>query len=727
MDDDIPSRDPIRVDRQSPENTYDPNGLVQNVLVTGCLTANNVSYSGDVSRGIGYFSAGTSDFPLSSGIILSTGDVRAAEGPNNNNNTSTNINDGTIDSDVRKLTDNGKDVQILEFDFKPAGNKLEFRYVFASEEYPEYACRKFNDVFGFILSGPGISGPFKNNGRNIALLPGSSDFVSINTVNNSGRCGDATHYVDGIGGFDTEFDGRTLVLTASADVIACETYHIRLIIADSEDSSYNSAVFLEAESFKSNEVVIRNGIGVEEDVDVMYEGCTGSFIKFSRVENIDQELTFQLNVSGEADNGVDFLYVDQAGNQIGDGRIPSSVTLPAGSREITYYYKALSDSEIEGDETLQLSFLKSCPCSTPEYYKKIITIVDIPEIEASPTSLVSCLGASPVATITIDLKSGLDPLDYQYSLNGGTFQDNNVFTLNNPTVGTTYDLRVQDKFACKSADFEVTIPGVTPIRANAGPDKTMCEGDTRQLEGGGGIFYQWSCNPALGMNYLSNVNASNPMVADNIPFGSYRFTLTVKESASSSASCVDADEMILTVKENSHFTIASDKLEYCSMETIHLSSNINNSQSGDSYSWTPVSEVENASNANTTARYSSTSLVARDFSLTIAKSNGCSNTENISGVMIYPEPIITLNPSSNTCSSGNNANIRVDVSGGTPFSTGTAYRYTWAHDATITVNNLSNLAPNLYTVRVTDANACEANFDVEVQSTPKPSGVFFKK
>ncbi|NOU61880.1 choice-of-anchor L domain-containing protein [Marinifilum caeruleilacunae] len=722
VDDDLPSTDPIEVDDKSPENSYSAENLVKNVLVTGCLTTDNIVYSGDETRGLGYFNAGTSDFPLSSGIIISTGDVNSAEGPNTGNS-SQNIGDAGNDSDVNALTgNNGNDAQILEFDFVPAGDVLEFRYVFASEEYPEYACSAYNDVFAFIISGPGITADAGLSGKNIALIPGTSNPVTINNVNDN--CGNSTYYIDEAGGFATQFDGRTTVLTASANVQPCQTYHIRLIIADVWDASYNSAVFLEAESFKSNEVIIQNGIGVEEDVDVMYEGCSGSFIKFKREEDLDVDLTFDLNISGTAENGVDYIYVDEFGSQIGDGKIPSTVNMSPGVTEVTYYYQAVSDSGIEGDEDLRLSFLKSCPCSAPEYYEKVVTIIDIPEIEASPTSLVSCDGATPVATITVDLKSGLDPADYQYSLDGGPFQDDNVFTLNNPKVGDVYTITVQDRYACRNESFDVTIPGVTPISAEAGPAKSICEGETTQLEGSGGIYYEWACSPASGLSYLSDIYVPNPTVDENIPFGTYTFTLTVKESASATASCVDTDNMVLTVRENSHFTIAADKAEYCSGEVISLSATISNSDAGDTYLWTPTAEVNSPNSANTTVVYNTAALMAKDFSLTITKTNGCSNIEHISGILVNPQPSVSLNASSVVCTNGTSGQLNVDVTGGTPNGSSPFYTYSWSHDGGLNSPNASSLGVGTYTVTVTDSKSCTAQGTFDIGVEPNPVGIY---
>ena len=100
------------------------------------------------------------------------------------------------DPDLLAITSPGNDIQdisILEFDFVPTGDSLKFNYVFGSEEYPSFNCSAtFNDVFGFFLSGPGISGPYTNNAANIALVPGTSLPVSIANIHGpGGSCGPA--------------------------------------------------------------------------------------------------------------------------------------------------------------------------------------------------------------------------------------------------------------------------------------------------------------------------------------------------------------------------------------------------------------------------------------------------------------------------------------------------------------------------------------------------------
>ena len=159
----------IAVNENALYNTYTPAQLVQNILITGCLTASNVTFTGAFSttnvnnRQLGYFSKATSTFPISEGLIMSSGYVTEAEGPNNSTQAGANLN-RTGDADLTTLAGYPTyDAAVLQFDFVPAGDSVQFQYIFASEEYPEFTCTQYNDVFGFFLSGPYISGPYSNN------------------------------------------------------------------------------------------------------------------------------------------------------------------------------------------------------------------------------------------------------------------------------------------------------------------------------------------------------------------------------------------------------------------------------------------------------------------------------------------------------------------------------------------------------------------------------------
>jgi hypothetical protein len=148
-----------------------------------------------------------------------------------------------------------QDATVLEFDFTSTSDSVEFRYVFASEEYNEYVDLGFSDLFGFFISGPNIVGT-----QNIALVPNTNTPVSIDSINNgnspggvvpTGPCMNCQYYVDNTFGTVLEYDGHTTVLTAKAGVIPCETYHLKLVIADVGDGVFDSVFFLKVGSFKS--------------------------------------------------------------------------------------------------------------------------------------------------------------------------------------------------------------------------------------------------------------------------------------------------------------------------------------------------------------------------------------------------------------------------------------------------------------------------------------------
>ena len=149
-----------------------PPGVTSNSC-TGSIS--NITWSTGTNfgseNGIGYFTNSNVNFPLSAGVILSTGSAIEASGPN----TSIQSNgDWPGDTELFNYIDglgidpgliDYNNATLLEFDFVPYNNILEFNYFFASEEYPEFVGSAFNDVFGFFLSGPGIK-----NKKNLAIF-----------------------------------------------------------------------------------------------------------------------------------------------------------------------------------------------------------------------------------------------------------------------------------------------------------------------------------------------------------------------------------------------------------------------------------------------------------------------------------------------------------------------------------------------------------------------------
>jgi len=165
-----------------------PEDLVRNVFAGGvCDNITNIVGLGHPD-GLGYFENGKASIGLDRGIILSSGPIVYAANSNTTGDKSGDFGDKTDDLDLGALASASiRDRVGLEFDFVPLDSFVTFRYVFASEEYCEFVGSKYNDVFGFFVSGAGIEGGFTGNAENVALIPGTQDLVSINNVNHKKR------------------------------------------------------------------------------------------------------------------------------------------------------------------------------------------------------------------------------------------------------------------------------------------------------------------------------------------------------------------------------------------------------------------------------------------------------------------------------------------------------------------------------------------------------------
>ncbi|VXC21018.1 conserved exported hypothetical protein [Flavobacterium sp. 9AF] len=241
------------------QNTYTPQQLVEDILInSGCASVTNVTVSGgnfpSGDKSYGYFNRDGSSFPLENGIILSTGRIYNAPGPNASISDDGNGIGWTGDSDLNQALNisNSINATILEFDFTPLGNRISFDYIFSSEEYHGTATCQYSDGFAFLLREVGSTIY-----QNLALIPNTNTPVKVTTVhpNIPGGCGPQNEqYFDAFNNTNhpTNFNGQTKILTAQATVTPGTQYHIKLVIADEGNYRYDSAIFLKGGSFNTN-------------------------------------------------------------------------------------------------------------------------------------------------------------------------------------------------------------------------------------------------------------------------------------------------------------------------------------------------------------------------------------------------------------------------------------------------------------------------------------------
>lgn len=235
--------------------------IEDNLVQDSCVEITNItsSVNGNSSGISSYasFNSGSSNFPFQNGIMLSTGN--AASGGNGliTNTLSEGSSSWGTDPDIETALgiSNTLNATSIAFDLVSTSGLLQFNYLFASEEYFDtYPCN-VSDGFVFLIKESASTGSYQN----IALVPGTSTPVNTNTIhseitntNNTTICGaENEQYFEGLNVGDTNYNGRTTVLTASTTITPNTKYRIKLIIADQSLSDYDSAVFIEANSFKT--------------------------------------------------------------------------------------------------------------------------------------------------------------------------------------------------------------------------------------------------------------------------------------------------------------------------------------------------------------------------------------------------------------------------------------------------------------------------------------------
>lgn len=207
----------------SPSTTYcvqnaTADQMVSVLLGTGLtLVPGTAILETNTVEGSGLFSGGASSIGIDEGVLLTSGNIWNSIGPNDLSNKSA-----------------GGTYTRLKFNFTTSAPGVSWRYVFASEEYPEYVGTVYNDYFSLKL-----------NGVNLAVLPGTINPVEINNVN-AGL--NSSFYVSNTDNSRPalQYDAFTTPLTSSLVGLDPGTvYQAEFEISDRGDEIFDSGVYIE--------------------------------------------------------------------------------------------------------------------------------------------------------------------------------------------------------------------------------------------------------------------------------------------------------------------------------------------------------------------------------------------------------------------------------------------------------------------------------------------------
>jgi len=435
---------------------------VENVLLGAGVSISNITYSG-VANSFGTFTTGTTptNLGLTSGIIISSGAVSGASG--NVSSFASTTNGTGSDLQLDGIASNTVfDAAVLEFDFIPLSDTVMFRYVFGSEEYPEFVGDSYNDAFGFFISGPNpfsTINPYVN--KNIAIIPGSILPVTINNVNDANF---SQYYVDNQfpANVNIAYDGMTTVLTALTAVVPCQTYHIKIAIGDVYDAIYDSGVFLEANSFSSPGMNAELHFESSVRENSVVEGCSNADIVFRLPEIYTEDVVIHFTTGGTAQRDIDYNIFPDV----------DSLIIPLGADTGFIHIVPIQDNILDAGDTIYI-IIPGVGCSNAVDTLKIPVIDNSPIILNVSDDQLLCDGG--MGFLTVSSTQGVSPYTYSWSNGAGNVTHQELV----PLVTTTYIVSATD--LCNNLSVDSIKVVIGSLNHSISNDTTVCSGSPLTL------------------------------------------------------------------------------------------------------------------------------------------------------------------------------------------------------------------------------------------------------
>lgn len=524
--------------------------LVNNVLInSACVSATNITWRTGTNfgstNGLGYFQNTNPNFPMQSGVVLSTGNILNAPGPNTsllNDGSTAWPGDASLETTLAAAGINmvSRNATVLEFDFTPISPNFSFDFIFASEEYGNFQCL-FSDAFAFLLTNmnTGVT-------TNLAVVPSTNLPISVVTIRDNqfnSACPSANAQFfgsfnggSGAANSATNFNGQTKVLTASSVLTAGVPYHIKLVIADRADPQSDSAIFISSDSFNIGQDVLGSDLTIANNSAL----CFGT----------NHTITTGLS-------NTNYSFVWRKDNVVLPSETSPNLTISQpGTYSVTYTNLFSTCAPITDSVVI-------------EYHPQINT--------PNPTTLYKCDMGLPTYDYNLALNTpvvtqGLPAgtlVSYFATQNNANSNTNALPLLYNSASGTTVFVRIQlpnsDCFTVKSFQLQLAPPPV----ANQAPNMIRCSFTPSQSTMYFNLTQQ--SNAILGSQsssiyslsyYTSALNATNGLNA--IPDPTYvlsgNATIYVRVQNSSDPSCFSISSFNLIVNQTPPVDVLQDVL-----------------------------------------------------------------------------------------------------------------------------------------------------------------------
>jgi gliding motility-associated-like protein len=255
-----------------------------------------------------------------------------------------------------------------------------------------------------------------------------------------------------------------------------------------------------------------------------------------------------------------------------------------------------------------------------------------------------------------------------------------------PTIASSYTVIGTDGNGCKNIDSATVFVNSLPV-VSAGPDVSICIGNSTTLTGSGASTYSWS----------TGVNAAIILVTPTA-------TTTYTVFGTDSKGCKNIDTVTVHVSPLPVVSAGADV-------SICLGSNTTLTGSGGiTYLWSPAGTLNNTNVSNPVANPTGSIT----YTLIATDGNSCSNMDTVKVTVLALPAIITSNDTA-ICA-GDSALL--SATGG--------INYSWSPGSSLNISTISNpiatpTATTNYTVTVTGMNGCKNQDTVKVTAHPLPT------
>ncbi|RKR04851.1 putative secreted protein (Por secretion system target) [Flavobacterium sp. 90] len=357
----------------------------------------------------------------------------------------------------------------------------------------------------------------------------------------------------------------------------------------------------------------------------------------------------------------------------------ATVTVTGGTLNYTYSWSpsggtgATASNLTAGNYTVTITDGEGTQITRP------FSITEPSVLDGAPsTTAVTCFGLNN-GTATITPSGGAGSYTYSWSPSGGTGA-----TASSLSSGT-YSVTITDGNSCTKTIPGIVVGGPTAaLTATSSTTAVSCFGSTNGTAtvtpagGTGTKTYLWS-------------NGATTATATGLAAGTYSVTVKDANLCSTTVTGIVVGGPTAAVSGTYVTTSVSCFGGNNGSATVTPAGGVG----GYTYSWSPSGG----------SAAMATSLTAGTYSVTITDNNGCPTT--VTGIVVGGPSAGLAGIASTTavsCFGASNGSATITVSGGTP-----NYTYLWSNGATGAT--ASGLTTGVYSVVVTDANACSRTFN----------------